>query len=72
MQYYEKDDMVFAQSKRGFLQPAIVQKPSKDYESYTICFIGDNATKSEVFENLKDYNTETLDAYRKRIDDASA
>ena len=71
MEYYEKGDIVFAESDKGYFEPALIQKPSKDYSSYRIRFYGSNNTKSVIFGNLKDCNTENLDIYRKIADNSS-
>ena len=71
--YYEEGDMVFAKTEKEIFQPAIVVKTLYNYKRYRIRFIDEEeaAKKSEIFDNLKDYNAENLDTFRKIADESS-
>ena len=65
---YKKDNLVFAQSNIGFLQPAIVQKYLHNQKKYRVRFLWDNTRKLEIANNLMEYNPETLAIYRSLIE----
>ena len=67
MNYYEVDDLVFAKSKRGFFEPAVVVRPNNQYTRYKVNFIGSKFQKVFPFQELKDYNEENLSIYRNQI-----
>ena len=67
MEYYEKGDMVFARSNRGFFEPGVVIKILEDYKVYKIRFIGTKAQKILPIDELKDYNSENLHQYESQM-----
>ena len=72
MEYYEVGDLVFAESDRGYFEPAEVVKTLNEYTQYKVQFFSDKQHKVYVFAELKDYDENSRKTFEKMAETASA